>query len=333
MAQLELKSHRFRTEREADWRRLEALLARVERRSASSLSYEEMVALPALYRHALSSLSVARAISLDQSVVEYLEALCTRAYFFVYGPRSTLLERLGGFFADAWPRAVKSLWRETLASAVITILGVVAGYLLVQGDPDWFNSFVPPGLAAGRDPSATTETLRQALYGGKGPEGLSVLATYLFTHNAGIAIFAFALGFALCVPTVMLMAYNGCMVGAFFALYAQHGLAFQLGGWMMIHGVTELSAVTLAGAAGFKIGWTVAFPGQRTRVDALSEAGRQAATLMGGVVVMLGVAGLLEGFARQLIKDDLVRYAVAAATLVIWAAYFYLPRARDRAVD
>ena len=54
---------------------------------------------------------------------------------------------------------------------------------------------------------------------------------------------------------------------------------------------------------------------------------------MGGVVVMLGVAGLLEGFARQLIKDDLVRYAVAATTLVVWAAYFYLPRARDRALD
>ena len=330
MAELELKSHRFRTEREADWRRLEALLARVERRSASSLSYEEMVALPALYRHALSSLSVARAISLDQSVVEYLEALCTRAYFFVYGPRSTLLERLGGFFAHAWPTAVKALWRETLVSAAITVLGALAGYLLVMHDADWFFSFVPEGLASGRDPSAATEFLRKTLYDDGGRKGLSVLAAYLFTHNAGIAILAFALGFALCVPTVLLVAYNGCMLGAFFALYVQHGLGFQLGGWMMIHGVTEISAVTLAGAAGFKIGWTVAFPGRKTRVDALSDAGRQAATVMGGVVVMLVVAGLLEGFARQLVKDDLVRYAVALTSAVVWGAYFYAPRPKER---
>jgi uncharacterized membrane protein SpoIIM required for sporulation len=331
MAGLELKSHRFRTEREADWRRLEVLLARVERRSASALSYEEMIALPALYRHALSSLSVARAISLDQGVVDYLEALCTRAYFFVYGPRSTLLERLGGFFARAWPAAVKALWRETLASAIITVIGAVAGYALVIHDPDWFFSFVPQGLAAGRDPSASTEALRKVLYDGGGTKGLSILATYLFTHNAGIAILAFALGFAFCVPTVMLMAYNGCMLGAFFALYAQHGLGFQLGGWMMIHGVTEIFAVTLAGAAGFRIGWTVAFPGRKTRVDALSDAGRQAATMMGGVVVMLIVAGLLEGFARQLIKDDLIRYAVALATAVAWGAYFYAPRPAELA--
>ena len=329
MAELELKSHRFRTEREADWRRLEALLARVERRSVSSLSYEEMVALPALYRHALSSLSVARAISLDQSVVEYLEALCTRAYFFVYGPRSTLLERLSGFFAHAWPTAVKALWRETLVSAAITVLGALAGYLLVMHDADWFFSFVPEGLASGRDPSAATEFLRKTLYDDGGRKGLSVLAAYLFTHNAGIAILAFALGFALCVPTVLLVAYNGCMLGAFFALYVQHGLGFQLGGWMMIHGVTEISAVTLAGAAGFKIGWTVAFPGRKTRVDALSDAGRQAATVMGGVVVMLVVAGLLEGFARQLVKDDLVRYAVALTSAVVWGAYFYAPRPKE----
>ena len=331
MAELELKSHRFRTEREADWRRLEALLARVERRSASSLSYEEMVALPALYRHALSSLSVARAISLDQSVVEYLEALCTRAYFFVYGPRSTLLERLGGFFARAWPAAVKALWRETLVSAALTVLGALAGYLLVMHDTDWFFSFVPQGLAGGRDPSAATEFLRKTLYDDGGRRGLSMLAAYLFTHNAGIAILAFALGFALCVPTVMLVTYNGCMMGAFYALYVQHGLGFQLGGWMMIHGVTEISAVILAGAAGFRIGWTVAFPGSKSRVDALGDAGRQAATVMGGVVVMLIVAGLLEGFARQLIKDDLIRYAVALTSAVVWGVYFYAPRPREPA--
>ena len=209
---------------------------------------------------------------------------------------------------------------------MLTLLGVLAGYLLVMHDADWFFSFVPQGLASGRDPSASTGFLRQTLYAGDAAQGLSVLAAYLFTHNAGIAILAFALGFAFCVPTVMLVAYNGCMMGAFFALYAQHGLAFPLGGWMMIHGVTELSAVILAGAAGFRIGWTVAFPGMRTRVDALSEAGRQAATVMGGVVVMLIVAGLLEGFARQLIKDDLVRYAVALTTAVVWGAYFYAPR-------
>ena len=328
MPELQLKSHRFRQEREADWGRLDRLLAKVEKGSAASLSYEEMVALPGLYRSALSSLSVARAISLDRSVVDYLEDLCTRAYFFVYGPRSRLLDRLTGFFATAWPDAVKALWRETLWSAALMLAGLAAGWILVAQDPDWYYAFVGQGLAGGRDPAATTEFLRKTLYDDGGRKGLSVLATFLFTHNAQIALFAFALGFAFCVPTAFLMISNGAMAGAFIALYVQHGLGFQLGGWMFIHGVTELFAVTLAGAAGFRLGWTVAFPGGRSRVEALAESGRLAATVMAGVVVMLFLAGLLEGFARQLIKDDAARYAIIVITAVIWGVYFYAPRRR-----
>ena len=271
MTDIPLKSHQFRLEREADWLRLESLLDRVEKGSPASLTYQEMVALPALYRGALSSLSVARAISLDQAMIDYLEGLSIRGYFFVYGPRSTLFERLGGFFAQAWPRAVKALWRETAVAGAITVIAAIAAYLLVSRDPDWFYSFIPQGLAGGRDPSASTESLRQTLYGGGAGKPLSLLATYLFTHNAEIAIFAFALGFALCVPTALLVAYNGCMVGAFLALFVQRGLGFQLGGWLFIHGVTELFAVTLAGAAGFKIGWTLVFPRPR---DAPGRRGR-----------------------------------------------------------
>ena len=327
MAELQLKSQRFREEREADWRRLEGLLRRVEQGSAASLTYDEMVALPRLYRAALSSLSVARAISLDHSVVDYLEGLCTRAYFFVYGVRSTLLQRLADFFSRAWPGAVKGLWPYTLAAGGVMLVGALAGWLLSAQDPDWYYAFMPQDLAAGRDPSATTAFLRSTLYDDGGRKGLSLLATFLFTHNAQISMLAFALGFAFGVPTLMLMADNGAMAGAFLELYAQHGLGWQAGGWLLIHGMTELFAVTLAGAAGLKLGWTLVFPGARARTEAMAEAGRQAATVMAGVVVMLFVAGLLEGFARQLIKDDVARWTIAVASLLTWLAYFYAPRA------
>jgi uncharacterized membrane protein SpoIIM required for sporulation len=327
MAELQLKSHRFRAEREADWRRLETLLNRVEKGGARRLNRDELVEMPVLYRQALSSLSMARAISLDQGLIGYLESLCTRAYFFVYGTRARPLERLAGFFIYEWPRAVQALWRETLVSGVLMALGAVGAYVLVARDPDWFYGFIPQALASGRDPMATTAFLHDTLYQKlTGHEALGALAAFLFTHNSQIALFAFALGFALCLPTAGLMIFNGCMLGAFLALFAAHGLAFQASGWLMIHGVTELFAVTLAGAAGFSIGWAVAFPGERTRVDAAADAGRRGALVMGGVVIMLFVAGLLEGFARQLIQNDLARLSIAAVSALAWGLYFYLPR-------
>jgi len=72
----------FRSEREADWKAFEALLARVEKRAPRTLSEEELLSLPLLYRSALSSLSVARATSLDNALVGYLEALCLRGWLF-----------------------------------------------------------------------------------------------------------------------------------------------------------------------------------------------------------------------------------------------------------
>jgi uncharacterized membrane protein SpoIIM required for sporulation len=282
-----------------------------------------------LYRQALSSLSVARAISLDRSLVDYLESLCARAYFLVYGARTRPLERLVSFFAHDWPAAVRGLWRETIAAAVITAVAAVVAYLLVRQDSDWFYGFMPAGMTAGRDPTASTAYLRETLYGEHGhtvKTGLEVLATFLFTNNAQVALFAFALGFALCLPTVGLLAYNGATLGAFLALFFSRGLGWQSVGWLMIHGVTELSAITLAGAAGLSIGWAVSLPGELSRTEAAMQAGRRGALVMAGVVVMLFVAALLEGFARQLITSDALRYTIAATTGVVWATYFYWPR-------
>ncbi len=326
MSAPEPRSLRFRAEREADWRRLEALLAKAERGRASALTEAELIDLPLLYRAVISSLSVARATALDLGLIAYLEGLATRAYFFVYGVRGRLGERLAAFFRARWPAAVRSLWRETLAAGLIFLIAVLAGFALVTRDPDWYGSIMPGAMSQGRDPTASTAFLRSVLYDSHQGRGLSAFAAWLFTHNAQIAILAFALGFAFCLPTALLVAQNGLSLGALLALYASRGLAPQLCGWLFIHGVTELFATILAGAAGFRIGWAVMFPGPRARLDAAAEAGRVAGAAMAGVVVMLVVAGVLEGIGRQLIQLDAARWAIAGTSLVLWLGYFYLPR-------
>jgi len=323
---LTLRSRRFRVEREADWRRLEALLAKGEGGRTAALSVDELIALPLLYRAAVSSLSVARAISLDAALIAYLEGLVTRAYFFVYGTRARLRERLVRFFRVDWPAAVRTLWRETAVSAAILTVAALAGYLLVSRDADWYGAIMPGEMTQGRDPTATTAFLRSVLYDAHQQKGLSAFATFLFTHNAQIAILAFALGFAFCLPTALLVAQNGLSLGALIALYASRGLLLPLTGWLFIHGVTELLATILAGAAGFRIGWAVMFPGSRARLDAVAAAGRTAGAAMAGVVVMLVIAGVLEGVGRQVILLDWARWTIAAVSLVVWLAYFYAPR-------
>jgi uncharacterized membrane protein SpoIIM required for sporulation len=286
------------------------------------------MALPILYRGALSSLSVARETSLDLELVTYLEGLCARAYFFIYGVRTSPGRRIRAFLVHDWPAAVASLWRETLIALLLLAVGTAAGYLLVANDPSWFSAFVPEDLADGRDFNASAAKLRSTLYDGGSEGALAIFAAALFTHNSQVAIFCFALGFAFGVPTALLLLYHGAMLGAFFALFVSHGLGWELGGWLIIHGSTEMYAIVIAGAAGLRIGWSVVFPGTATRLAAASTAGKTAATAMVGVVLMLLVAGLLEGFGRQLVTSGVVRYAIGGGMLLLWLGFFYLPGRR-----
>ena len=327
--QITLKSHRFRTEREQSWHELEVILKAIEGRGMKSLSDDQIVALPRLYRSTLSSLSVARATSLDQAVITYLESLSARAYYILYGSQVSLGKRISSFLLRDWPMAAKALWKETAISTALTLLAAVLAFILVTNNPDWFYTFMPDSMAAGRTPAASAETLRETLYHDGDANGLGLFASFLFSHNSKVAMFAFALGFAFCIPTAILLLYNGFILGSFIAIFSEKGLGFEVGGWLIIHGATEIFAIILAGAAGMHIGKAVAFPGELTRTESASKAGGTASLLMAGVVIMLFFAGLLEGFGRQLVTNDLVRYGIGLGTLSIWLLYFYSPRPKD----
>jgi len=324
--QITLKSHRFRAEREKSWRELEVILKAIEGRGMKSLSDDQIVALPRLYRSTLSSLSVARATSLDQAVITYLESLSARAYYILYGSQVSLGKRISTFFLRDWPLAAKALWKETAVSTALTLLAAVLAFILVKNNPDWFYTFMPDSMAQGRTPAASAETLRETLYHDGDANGLGLFASFLFSHNSKVAMFAFALGFAFCIPTAILLLYNGFILGSFIAIFSEKELGFEVGGWLIIHGATEIFAIILAGAAGMHIGKAVAFPGELTRTESASKAGGTASLLMAGVVIMLFFAGLLEGFGRQLITNDFMRYGIGLGTLSVWLLYFYGPR-------
>jgi uncharacterized membrane protein SpoIIM required for sporulation len=323
-----VNASRFRAAHSADWERLDAILQRIEKGSLHRLSDDDLLALPGLYRTTLSSLSVARDTSLDRALVEYLEQLSLRAYFQIYGVRASAWRQLGRFFARDWPEAVQGLWKETLVAVFLTLASGAVAWLLVAKDPSWYYGIIPQQLANGRDPTATVEALRSTLYE-RHQDFLGTFATFLFTHNAQIAIFAFALGFAFAVPTVLLLIYNGLSVGAFLEVFAAKGLGWSALAWLCIHGTTEIFAICIAAAAGMRIGLAIAFPGRESRTDAAVRAGRSAALAMAGTVIMLAVAGLLEGVGRQTILDDATRYAIGISMLAGWCLYFYLPRGRS----
>src|SRR4029077_15820581 len=121
-------------------------------------------------------------------------------------------------------------------------------------------------------------------------------ASEVFTNNVRVAALAFASGILLCVLTAWILVQNGLSLGLAAGLFAVAGREPRFWGLIIPHGLIELSAVIVAGASGLRLGWTVIDPGDRTRGVALVEEGRRAALVLMGVVLMLAVAGTIEGF-------------------------------------
>lgn len=327
-----LRSDRFRLEREADWRRLDAIVTRVEKGRLRKLSDEDVLALPVLYRTVASSLSIARETSLDAATLAYLEALVQRAWFVVYGTRETLWSWLRGFLGGGLSAAVRAIWIDLLIALAVMVAGTVVGWLLVANDSGWYHTLVPSQFADVRQPGATAKDLHQTLFGNADQSGMSVFAALLFSNNAQVAILAFALGFAFGAPSLLLLVQNTAILGAMLWLFAQGGLLVDFIGWLSVHGTTELFAILLAGASGLHIGRSMAFPGDLPLMQAIAQAGRRAAQVMAGVVLMMVIAALLEGYARQLIDHTPGRFVVGGFMLAFWIAYFFaFGRKSDRA--
>ncbi len=318
-----LRSLQFRKEREASWQELEGLLSRTGGAGLPKLRNDEIVRLVELYRAAGSSLSVARAISLDRNVVEYLEGLTQRAYLVLYAPRRRFLGAIAEFFTRDFPRWVRRLRVPLTLTITVFLAGILTGNRIVHGDSERFYSFVSQEMAQGRGPHTEPAELLEILKGDPESAGeLSVFASFLLSHNAQIGLLSFGIGFLGGLPALILVLVNGLGLGAFVAIHERAGLGLDFWAWVLPHGIPEMFAMCLCAAAGLSVGQALLFPGPYRRWDAVTRAGRRSATLVVGAVALFMLAALLEGFFRQLVTSTTVRLVVATVSFLAVVGYF-----------
>jgi uncharacterized membrane protein SpoIIM required for sporulation len=275
---------------------------------------------------------VARAISLDRNVVEYLDALCVRAYGCVYAARRGFLEAFGDLVARRIPSLVRARKTAVLLSLAVLAVGVAVGWATTAAEPERFYAYVPEGLADDRGPHATTEALRAALYHRESAsDTLAFFAAFLFTHNASVGVLAFAVGVLGGLPTGLLVLSNGLTLGAFASVYADRGLGFELWAWLLPHGVPELTAMVLCGAAGFTVAEGILLPGRLTRRESIARRGREAGVLVVAAVLLDLVAAFFEGVLRQVVMDPVSRLSMALVLACVIGAWLVLA-GRERRV-
>lgn len=267
------------------WARLDALLAGARRGRLSAPELDELVRL---YLRVSSHLSTARTVHRDPSLTAELAALVGRAHGTVYGTRSRTWRAVGRFAGVTFPAAVWHARRAVLASAALFLLAALAVGVWFARTDAAVEALAPPEV---REAYLTEEF--EAYYS-SAPAGQ--FAATVFTNNARVGVLAFAVGIAWCVPTAIVLVVNGANVGVAAGLFHAAGRAPHFWGLILPHGLLELTAVFIAGGAGFRLGWTLIAPGDRRRGEALAEEGRRVVVIVAGLVVVFLVAGVIEAF-------------------------------------
>lgn len=135
----------------------------------------------------------------------------------------------------------------------------------------------------------------------------------LMRNNIGVSIKAIAFGITAGLGTVLLLFYNGVILGGVALDYIADGQITFLFAWLLPHGSVEIPAILIAGQAGLVmgralIGWGTP-DGLRTRFRKVAP---DLAHLAGGVAVLLVWAGIIEAFFSQY-HAPILPYAVKIA--------------------
>ncbi|NEQ59725.1 MAG: stage II sporulation protein M [Moorea sp. SIO4A1] len=276
--------------REANWKQLDTLLQQVEKRGIKSLPASQIKELASLYRSVSADLARARTNQVGNTLVKDLQRLTSRGYNQIYqGSRRQDWQGLGEFCRWGFPAVVQQTWSYIAIATAVFLLGALISWWLAWQDPVFMSLVVPEQLIEQvRD--------RQQLWMGS-ILGMKPLASSgIMINNLSVCFRAVAGGITCGAFTLYVMAFNGILIGAIGTLVGQNNLAYPFWAFVFPHGSLELPAIFFAGGAGLLIARAILFPGQYRRVDALKFYGSQAAQLMFGIVPMLIIAGIIEGF-------------------------------------
>jgi uncharacterized membrane protein SpoIIM required for sporulation len=290
-----------------------SVIVTLGQKSPRSLTRADLRALPTLYRRVSSALAEARARGVPNEQLVRVERLLIAAHGVLYAPTAP---RLGTAFADlliGFPVVVRSSLRSVVVAALLVVVGGLWGYAEVRRDAGNAVALLSPELIDNA----------RAFNGSHGREGDPIYGVFYFTNNAKVALTAYALGATFGLGTVLVLLFNGIVVGGTLAIVLASGGSARFFSFLLPHSGLELLAIFIAAAAGLEMGQAMLRPRWQTRSAALRDAARATLPMALGASVLLVLAGLLEGWVSPkpmppVIKAGIGVTALASALVYLW---------------
>jgi uncharacterized membrane protein SpoIIM required for sporulation len=299
------------------WREFQSMAQRATGSGLDSLSAGELPEFARRYREVAADLARARTYQVHPNVLLQLERIVATGHNLLYRDERNTWRLIWRFFLVEGPTAIVNARRHVLVAFLAFTLPAAAGFLMMRQQPALAEQILPVSLLERAEAGARDGARAERAF----------LATVIVTGNVQVAFVCFASGVLLGVGSLFALGFNGALIGAASGHYANSGLLGFLWTFIAGHGVLELFAIFLAAAAGLLLGQAIIAPGAYTRGHALVVNGRQAMALTGATVLLLLVAGGVEGFVSASGAPFEVKIGVSVASLLLLVAYLFRGRA------
>lgn len=307
-----IKEDKFISQNSETWRKLEALSAKIKTGGLNKIDSRELDSYYFLYNRTCGHLSQARTSYRNSELVSYLNKLVEDCHALIYTTKSANFKRFIGFFTKDYPLITWKFRYYLLASFLIFLAASVFSYAITIFNPDNAAAFLPQDLLDNINFGKSSQSWNS-----------SVMSSLIYTNNIKVGFLAFALGVTLGAGTIYVLVSNAFMVGSLGAFAQQRGYGFLFWSLILPHGVPELFAIFMCGAAGLIIGYSLINPGQFTRKNAFIKAGRSAIKLILGTIPIFVIAGLIEGFFTPLPILPVWKYLFSIFITIVMAFYFW----------
>jgi uncharacterized membrane protein SpoIIM required for sporulation/uncharacterized RDD family membrane protein YckC len=280
-----------------------------------NLGASELKSLLIDYRRISTDLARAQSMGADRNTLSKLNRMAIGGHNLLYGYVKSRMPVSGRRWFGVFAREVRENLRIVAMSAIFFFAAALVSFLAVRWQPELAFELVGPEFYDFEP--AREESLHDI------PQIIRpVAASAILSNNLQVSILAFAFGMTLGIGTAYLLIFNGMHLGSVIGWMSLSGNGRALWGWVMPHGVTEITAIIIAGAAGLLLAKGILIPGAYKRSRSLLMMAKKALILEVGCMLMLGVAGLIEGFVSPSGIGFSARMAIMAGSLALWLLYF-----------
>ncbi|MBM3734616.1 MAG: stage II sporulation protein M [Acidobacteria bacterium] len=323
---------RFVTAERPHWTRLEERLLFLERNPDRTLSIGEIEEFYMLYERAGAALVKIQPLQAEGDLRRYLESLVGRAYAEIHETRQTARFRFRHWVWHTIPETFRRRILYFKLSLIATLVGAAFGagaLALSYESKDVLMPFSHLHQKPGQRVATEMEERGKGISAARGR-----FSAHLMTHNIRVTLFVLALGVTFGLLSIVVLFYNGTILGAVCYDYITDGQGVFLAGWLLPHGSVEIPAILIGGQGALLLGHAlIGWNTRESRADRVRSILPDLTTLAGAIGLLLVWAGIIESFFSQY-HEPVIPYAVkigfGSAQLVLLFVYLLRVKPRER---